>query len=89
MTDHHKQLSLADLDLPRKRGRPSTGKALSPAQKQKVYRDRLKQSGKKSVLLDADECRLIRLLITEFAFTPGFVCDHETYLKIRDKLEPQ
>lgn len=65
MTDHHKQLSLADLDLPRKRGRPSTGKALTPAQKQKIYRDRLRQAGKKTLLLEPLELWLLESILSD------------------------
>lgn len=42
MTDKHKQLTLSDLDLPRPRGRPKTGKALTNAEKQAAYRLRNK-----------------------------------------------
>lgn len=45
MTDAHKQLSLADLALPPKRGRPKSGNALSNADKQREYRRRLKAAG--------------------------------------------
>lgn len=31
------------LETPRKRGRPATGKAMTPAEKQRAYRERLKQ----------------------------------------------
>lgn len=45
--DGLKQLSIADLDLPPKRGRPKTGNALSNADKQKAYRLRQKQKPRK------------------------------------------
>lgn len=35
-------------DLPKRKGRPVTGKALTPAQKQKAYRDRQKLNRSKS-----------------------------------------
>ncbi|WP_193076148.1 hypothetical protein [Pseudomonas sp. FME51] len=39
-----KQTAALPLDAPKRgRGRPSTGKAMTPAEKQKAYRERLKQ----------------------------------------------
>jgi len=64
MTDAHKQLQLADLELPPKRGRPKSGNALSNAQKQKLYRERAKQAGKGHVLLEPFEAALLESMIS-------------------------
>lgn len=59
MTDSHKQLQIADLDLPPKRGRPPSGNALSNAEKQKAYRLRLKQKPRSKSLPSPDQLREI------------------------------
>lgn len=63
MTDKHKQLSIADLDLPPKRGRPKSGNALSNSQKQKLYRQRVKERGARAVLLEPFEVALLDTLV--------------------------
>lgn len=88
MTDHHKQLTLSDLDLPRPRGRPKTGNALSSAAKQKLYRDRIKQAGKKTVLLDPLEAGLIESILSHHIVDldeqdPS----REIYVEIRRKVQ--
>lgn len=55
MTDSHKQLQLADLELPAKRGRPKSGNALSNADKQRDYRNRKKASGAVHMTLGHEE----------------------------------
>ncbi len=65
MTDAHKQLSIADLELPAKRGRPKSGNALSNSEKQKQYRERLKDRGSKNVLFEPFEATLIDSLLIE------------------------
>lgn len=59
MTDAHKQLQIADLELPPKRGRPPSGNALSNAEKQKAYRLRLKQKPPSKPNVDASYVREI------------------------------
>lgn len=88
MTDVHKQLSIADLDLPPKRGRPKSGNALSNAQKQKLYRERAKQAGKGHVLLEPFEASLLETLISHHIL--GLHPDDamvETYAEIRRKIQ--
>jgi len=63
MTDAHKQLQIADLDLPPKRGRPKSGNALSNAEKQREYRNRLKASGSALVTLNHEELSIIAGLL--------------------------
>lgn len=59
MTDAHKQLQIADLELPAKRGRPKSGNALSNAEKQREYRNRRKAAGASVVTLDHEELSII------------------------------
>lgn len=59
MTDSHKQLQIADLDLPPKRGRPPSGNALSNAEKQRAYRLRLKDKPAPKSASSADHVREI------------------------------
>lgn len=59
MTDAQKQLQIADLELPPKRGRPSSGNALSNAEKQKAYRLRLKKKPPSKPSVDANHVREI------------------------------
>jgi hypothetical protein len=64
MTDAQKQLSISDLDLPPKRGRPKSGNALSNSEKQKAYRQRTKATGATAVTLSHLDLCLIGGLIT-------------------------
>jgi len=88
MTDKHKQLSIADLDLPPKRGRPKSGNALSNAEKQKLYRERAKLRGVGQVLLDPFEAGLIESMISshivQLAVGDPMI---DTYARIRRKVQ--
>lgn len=71
MTDAHKQLSIADMDLPPKRGRPKSGNALSNADKQREYRKRQKASGAvQMTLAHEDLCILSGLLLAVISDEP-------------------
>jgi hypothetical protein len=64
MTDAHKQLQIADLELPPKRGRPKSGNALPNSEKQRRYRERQKASGVSAVSLNHEELCIIQGLLT-------------------------
>jgi hypothetical protein len=86
MTDAHKQLRIADLDLPAKRGRPKSGNALSNAQKQKIYRERSKQAGKKPVLLTKEESEMLYALCDYAARDYPHVVAGEVFQSLFSKL---
>lgn len=66
MKDLHDKLT-GDLITKRGPGRPVTGKALSPAEKQKAYRARRKESGEISVTLTKSEATAIVSLLQDKA----------------------
>lgn len=47
------------IPLPKKRGRPATGEALTPAQKQAAYRERKKKRGIFSIEIDSVQAELL------------------------------
>jgi hypothetical protein len=88
MTDVHKQLSIADLDLPPKRGRPKSGNALSNRDKQKLYRERAKQLGKKHLLIEPFEAALMESMISHHIVALGDSDPaREVYVQIRRKFQ--
>lgn len=91
MTDAHKQLSIADLDLPPKRGRPKSGNALSNKQKQKLYRERAKQAGKKYLLLEPFEAAFIEAMVSHHIVDLMVAASDdpmiEKYRQIRKKIQ--
>lgn len=66
-------LPLEEMPIKRKRGRPATGKAMTPAEKQRAYRERQKQSRDQNSVQTAgeysaerfEELRLITVEISE------------------------
>jgi len=83
-----KDLSTSDLLLPPKLGRPRSGNALSNSQKQKAYRQRAKDSGKRHLLLDSFESGLIESMLSRHIVEIG--PDDSmwpTYVEIRRKVQ--
>lgn len=88
MTDAHKQLSIADLELPAKRGRPKSGNALSNSEKQKLYRERAKQAGKKHLLVEPFEAALIESMLSHHIVElPESNPLRDAYIVIRRKVQ--
>lgn len=87
MTDAHKQLTISDLDLPPKRGRPKSSNPLSNAAKQKAYRERAKKAGKAHILLTKDESDMLYALFDYVARDYPNVAAGETFLALQVKIK--
>lgn len=62
MKKQEEQLTFADLDLPKRRGRPAKpeGEKLTPAQRAKRYRDKKRAQGVRLVPISAEEAHKLR-----------------------------
>lgn len=76
--------------VPRKRGRPSTGEARTPAQRQRDYLDRLAVEGKTSVtmILSVDVVEALQKYTIGKDLTQGEACDKLLRQRLRVKDRP-